>query len=151
MLGLRIGQNIFIVDAPGFIPAQGTALLRTTPSAPIVFTLARDQGPPPGVLPANIHSQITAANALRDEGRLDQALSAYQTIRSRNANLTAINLVMAATYRRKAALQTDVVARRAALERAIECYDEFLKADPENDRAKAELAATRAEAATIPN
>ena len=59
--------------------------------------------------------------------------------------------LMGAAYRRKAALETSSSARRAALDRAIECYTELLKSDPEDQRAKAELASTQAEAAAIPN
>jgi hypothetical protein len=88
---------------------------------------------------------------MRDQGRLDQAISTYQEIRTRYANLTSLNLVIGAAYRKKAALEADPAARRAALERAIESYTLLLKSDPEDSRAKAELASTQAEAAAIPN
>ena len=87
---------------------------------------------------------------MRDQGRLDQAIGVYQDIRARYANLTSLNLVIGAAYRRKAALESDASARRAALDRAIECYTELLKADPEDRRAKAELASTQAEASADP-
>ena len=147
MIGLRIGTYTFIVDAAGFIPVKGTAALRTAPSSPLTFTLAREPGLTPGALPSTIQAQITAANALRDQGRIDQAIRAYEQIRARHASLTTLNLVIAASYRQKAAAESDPAVRRAALERAIEWYGEMLKADPENNFAKAELTATRAEAA----
>ena len=81
-----------------------------------------------GALPSNIQAQIAAANMLREQGRLDQAINTYQEIRTRYASLTSLNLVIGATYRRKAALETDAAARRAALDRAIEYYNELLKA-----------------------
>jgi hypothetical protein len=59
--------------------------------------------------------------------------------------------VIGAAYRKKAALEADPSARRAALDRAIESYTLLLKSDPEDPRAKAELASTQAEAAAIPN
>lgn len=59
--------------------------------------------------------------------------------------------MIGAAYRKKAALETDPAARRAALERAIESYTQLLKSDPEDQRAKTELASTQAEAAAIPN
>ena len=151
ILGLRVGTYTFIVDAPGFLPGQSPVLVRTAATAPFVFILMPEPKPIPGALPANIQAQIAAANMLRDQGRIDQAITAYQEIRSRHTTLTTINLVMAATYRRKAALEADASARRMALDRAIECYTELLKAEPDNDRAKAELDSTRAEMASIPN
>ena len=69
----------------------------------------------------------------------------------RHPKLTSLNLVIGAIYRRKAALESDPSARRAVLERAIECYTEMLKTDPDNERATAELASTRAEAAAASN
>jgi tetratricopeptide (TPR) repeat protein len=151
MVGLRVGTYTFVVDAPGFVPQKGDGFVRTASTSPIVFTLEREPGLIPGALPSNIQAQIAAANMLRDQGRLDQAISTYQEIRTRYANLTSLNLVIGAAYRKKAALETDPAARRASLERAIESYTELLKAEPENSRAKAELASTQAEAAAIRN
>ena len=151
MVGLRVGTYTFVVDAPGFVPMQGDGLVRTAATPPIPFVLPREPGLTPGALPSNIQAQIAAANMMRDQGRLDQAIGVYQDIRTRYANLTSLNLVIGAAYRRKAALEPDAVARRAALDRAIECYTALLKADPDDRRAKAELASTQAEASSIPN
>ena len=151
MVGLRVGTYRFVVDAPGFVPQQGEGIVRTSTTPPIAFRLEREPGLTPGVLPSNIQAQIAAANMMRDQGRLDQAISTYQEIRTRYANLTSLNLVIGAAYRRKAALETDPAVRRLALERAIESYTQLLKSDPEDPRAKAELASTQAEAAAIPN
>ena len=151
MVGLRVGIYTFVADAPGFVPQQGEGLVRTATMPPIVFTLEREPGLTPGALPSNIQAQIAAANMMRDQGRLDQAISTYQEIRTRYASLTSLNLVIGAAYRKKAALETDPAARRAALERAIESYTQLLKSDPEDERAKTELASTQAEAAAIPN
>jgi hypothetical protein len=63
-----------------------------------------------------------------------------------------INLVIGAAHRRQASLAAGAAGRRTALERAIECYTDMLKTDPHNERARAELASTRAEAAAaVPN
>jgi tetratricopeptide (TPR) repeat protein len=147
ILGMRIGTYTFRVEAPGYLPVQADAPVRTAASAPIQFALARDPGPIPGALPANIQAQLSAANMLRDQGRLDQAINAYQDIRTKNPKLSSISLVMASAYRARAKEEADPAARRAFLARAIESYDEVLKADADNERAKAELASTRAEAA----
>ena len=149
MLGLRVGTYTFIVDAPGFVPIQDEAMVRTAVTAPLVFTLTPEPGLVPGALPSNIQAQISAAHMLRDQGRIDQAISTYEQIRAKNSSLTSLNLVIAATYRRKATLESDPAARRAALDRAIESYTEMLKAEPDNEHAKTELAAARAEAAAV--
>jgi len=151
MVGLRVGTYRFVVDAPGFVPMQGEGIVRTAAAPPINFVLPREPGLTPGVLPSNIQAQIMAANMMRDQGRFDQAISVYQDLRTRYANLSSLNLVIGAAYRRKAALESDPSARRLALDRAIEAYTELLKADPDDQRAKAELASTRSEASAIPN
>ena len=150
ILGMRIGTYSFRVEAPGFLPVQADANVRTAVTPPLQFTLARDPGPIPGALPSNIQAQLSAANMLRDQGRLDQAIAAYQEIRTKNPKLTSVNLVMARVYRTKAAQEADPVTRRALLARAIDSYDELLRADAGNERAKTELASTRAEEAAAP-
>jgi tetratricopeptide (TPR) repeat protein len=151
MLGMRVGTYTFVVDAPGFIPQQAEALVRTAAGQPMIWVLEREPGLVPGALPSNIQAQITAANYMRDQGRYDQAITAYQDIRNRYASLSSINLVLGAAYRQKAARESDATARQSSLERAIECYTELLKVDPANERAQAELALTRAELTKSPN
>src|SRR5262245_60691279 len=124
IVGMRIGTYTFVVDAPGFVAMKGDGIVRTSATQPIAFVLEREPGMTPGALPSNIQAQIAAANMLREQGRLDQAINTYQEIRTRYASLTSLNLVIGATYRRKAALETDPAARRAALDRAIEYYNE---------------------------
>lgn len=150
MVGLRVGTYTFVVDAPGFVPMRGDGLVRTSATAPIDFVLPKEPGLTPGALPSNIQAQITAANMMRDQGRIDQAIRAYEEIRTRYGSLTSLNLVIGAAYRRKAASEPDATARRAALDRAIECYTELLKANPDDPRANAELASAQVEASAIP-
>ena len=150
MLGMKIGTYAFVVEAPGYLPVEASAPVRTAASAPLVFTLARDPGPVPGALPTNIQAQLSAANMLRDQGRLDQAITAYQEIRAKNPKLTSVNIVIGTMYRQRAAQESNPVARRALLDRAIDSYTELLGADGENERARQELERTRAEAAAIP-
>lgn len=147
MLGLRVGTHTFVVDAPGFLPVRGSALVRTSSTEPLIFMLSREPGSTTAKLPSNIQAQIAAANQLRDQGRIDQAIAAYLDIRAKHPTLSAMNLVIGAAYRRKAALETDAAARRIAFDRAIDIYNDMLKTDPGNARARAELASTRGEAA----
>jgi tetratricopeptide (TPR) repeat protein len=145
LLGLRISQNWkFVAEAPGFFSSEGTAQVRSNFGPPLTFNLRRDPGPIPGALVKDIQEQLDAAKALRDAGRYDQALAAYQAIQSKNGKLTNVNLVIAAVYREKAEQERDAGARQALLERASAAYDEVLKSDADNDHAKAELEAVRA-------
>jgi tetratricopeptide (TPR) repeat protein len=113
------------------------------------FVLARELGPIPGALTKNIQQQLTAANALRDKGQLDQAIVAYEQIRDQNPRLTAVNLVMGSVYRKKAALESDPTARRALFDRAIASYTTMLSDEATSERAKVEIESTRSEASAI--
>lgn len=149
MLGMRIGTYTFFVEAPGFLPLQASAAVRTAATSPLEFTLARDPGPIPGALPSNIQAQLRAAASLHEQGRLDRAISAYQEIRVRSPKLTTVNLVVADLFREKAAQEADPAARRVLLDRAIALYTELLSSDAENEHAARELERTRAEAAAL--
>jgi len=137
MIGLRSATWTFVAEAPGFFKVQVQAPARTANNQPINFILARDPGPIPGALTPNIQGQIDAANALRDQGRYDQATSAYQEILARNPKLTHVNMVMADLYRTRASKEAQPAARRALLDLAIASYDEVLKSDTSNEVAKA--------------
>src|SRR5687768_4775339 len=41
MIGLRIGTYSFVVEAPGYLPVQASAAVRTAAAAPMTFTMAR--------------------------------------------------------------------------------------------------------------
>jgi len=144
MIGLRSGTWRFIVEAPGYFPVETPVPVRVAASPPLTFTLARDPGPIPDALDRNIEQLIHDAATLRDQGRLDQALAAYQDIRAKNPRLTSVNLVIGDLYRRKATQEKDPAARQALLRQALDAYDVVLKADATNERALAESAAVRA-------
>jgi len=144
MIGLRSGTWRFIVEAPGYFAAESNIPVRVAASPPLTFTLARDPGPIPNALDRNIEQLIQEAATLRDQGRLDQALAAYQDIRSRNPKLTSVNFVIGDLYRRKATEEKDPAARQALLRQALDAYEVLLKADATNERALAESAAVRA-------
>jgi hypothetical protein len=147
IIGMRIGTYAFTVEAPGFLPVQASAAVRTAASPPLQITMARDPGPIPGALPSNIQAQLSAANMLRDQGRLDQAINAYQEIRAKHPKLTSVHLLIGNMYRQRAAQEADAGARQALLGRAIDSYTELLNVDAANERAKAELELARAELA----
>lgn len=119
LLGLRIGEWQFVAEAPGFFAGRERSVVRSAFSPrPVVITMRKDPGPPPGALSRGILDDIAAANGLRDQGQLDAALSAYETIQTRNPKLTAVRGVIADLYRRKAEQEPDAAARDAWLERA---------------------------------
>ena len=142
MLGLRTTATWhFVAEAPGFFLSEGDAVIRSQPGMPFDFTMRRDPGPLAGALVKDIQEQLAAANALRDEGRFDQAITAYQSIQNKNPKLTTLNLVLAGTYRDKADREDDPVARVTLLEKAVSAYTDLLKDDAANERAKTEMAA----------
>ena len=144
MIGLRSGTWRFIVEAPGYFPVETPMTVRVAAAPPVTFTLARDPGPIPNALERNIEQLLQDASALRDQGRIDQALAAYQDIRARNPKLTSVNLVIGDLYRRKAAQEADPAVKQALLRQALDAYDLVLKSDATNERALAESAAVRA-------
>lgn len=144
IIGLKVGPNWrFVAEAPGYFPEEGTLAVRSQMGAPLTFTLRRDPGPIPGALVKDIQGQLTIAHSLRDQGRYDEAIAAYQSIQSLNSRLTTVNLVLADVYRDKAGRETGA-ARRASLEKALAAYEVVLKDDAGNERAKQDMAAVAA-------
>ena len=103
--------------------------MRVAGTPPMGFALAHDPGPIPGALDKNVLQSVVAANALRDRGQYDQALTAYQQIRDQNPKLTSLSFVVAGVYRKQASSEADPAARRALLERAIGAYNQLLTDD----------------------
>jgi len=147
MIGLAGGTWTFVAEAPGFLGQRADVPVRVGGTPPITFLLAHDPGPLPNALDRNIVQAIADANALRDQGRYDQAIAAYQELRTRNPTLTSLNLVLADAYRRRAEQETDRAAQQKLYDQALATYGELLKDGATNARAQAELESTRAEAA----
>ena len=144
MIGLKSGTWHFTVEAPGFFTVETNAPIRVAAAPPMQFMLGKDPGPIPNALDRNIQQLIQDAASMRDAGRIDQALVAYQDIRTRNPKLTSINLVIGDLYRRKAMQETDSAARQNLYRQALDAYDQMLKSDATNERALAESKAIRA-------
>jgi len=144
MIGLKSGTWHFTVEAPGFFTVETNAPIRVAAAPPMQFTLGKDPGPIPNALDRNIQQLIQDAASMRDAGRIDQALVAYQDIRTRNPKLTSINLVIGDLYRRKAMQETDSAARQNLYRQALDAYDQMLKSDATNERALGESKAIRA-------
>jgi tetratricopeptide (TPR) repeat protein len=143
MIGVRSGRWVIVAEAPNFLPLQGAADVSSGNTPVLVLTLQRDPGPMPGALSKTISEDIAAAEALRQAGRYDDAIAAYQSIQSKNARLTSVNLMLATLYREKAAQEKDAVAKQALLGRAMTAYSDLLKSDDTNARARVELGVTQ--------
>ena len=141
MIGLRSGIWRFIIEAPGFMRLDIEAPVRQGNTVPMQFALGKDLGPLPNSLDRNIQQRLQEATSLRDAGQFDQALAAFQDIYQRNPTLTSINLVVGDVYRRKAAQTADSTVKAALIDRAVQAYNEVLKADASNERARAEISA----------
>jgi hypothetical protein len=149
MIGLASGEWRFTVEAPGFAPAQaairsGWRADRRSHSrwrASWVRCLARS------TRTFNRRSPTRRRCAIK--GRFDQAIAAYEDIRSKNPKLTSVYLVLGDVYRQKAAQQSDAASRQTLLNQAVSSYTEMLKSDAENEHAKAGLDSIRAELATL--
>jgi hypothetical protein len=146
IIGMRTATTWnFLVTAPGYFDVEGSSLIRSQMGPPVTFGMRRDPGPLPGALVKDIQDQLIAAEEMRTKGQYDQAIAAYQSIQTRNARLTTVNLVLAGAYREKARSETSGAARRALLEKAVAAYDALLKEDAGHERASAERAATLAD------
>jgi tetratricopeptide (TPR) repeat protein len=143
MIGVRTGRWIIVAEAPNFVPLQGTSDVSSSNLPVLQLTLQRDPGPMPGALAKTISEDVAAADALRKAGRYDEAIAAFQSIQSKNARLTAVNLMLATLYREKASQEKDATAKQALLNRAIGAYTDLLKADDTNVRARVELGVTQ--------
>ncbi|HEY3092501.1 MAG TPA: carboxypeptidase regulatory-like domain-containing protein [Vicinamibacterales bacterium] len=143
MIGVRTGRWIIVAEAPNFVPLQGTSDVSSSNLPVLQLTLQRDPGPMPGALAKTISEDVAAAEALRKAGRYDDAIAAFQSIQSKNARLTAVNLMLATLYREKASQEKDATAKQALLNRAIGAYTDLLKADDTNVRARVELGVTQ--------
>ena len=95
MIGVRSGRWAVVAEAPNFVALQGTADVSSSNMPVLALTLQRDPGPMPGALSKTITDELASAEALRTAGRFDDAITAYQGIQSKNARLTAVDLMLA--------------------------------------------------------
>lgn len=144
MIGLVGGMWSFVAEAPGFMPQQGRAMVRSsvTGNASLEFVLTRVTAPTPTAVSRQIETELAEAYALRAEGKFDQAIAAYQDIASKNPTLTSVLLVIGDAWRQRAGKDTGP-GRTASLDKALATFEQALKAEPDNERARIELALTQ--------
>jgi carboxypeptidase family protein len=129
MIGVRSGRWVIVAEAPNFLPLQGTADVSSSNTPMLALALQRDPGPMPGALVKTIGEDVATAEALHKAGKLDEAITAYQSIQSKNARLTTVNLVLASLYREKADQEKNPAAKQALLNRAADATNEFKKSE----------------------
>jgi uncharacterized GH25 family protein len=136
MIGLSSGIWTLTASAPGFVPSQTAAQISVArPNNPLEFKLARGAAGSPSALAGlnlrELQNELQAAEALFQAGKWDEALAAYKTIMAKAEFLTTINLQIGHIYRVK-----------KEYDRAMAAYQEVLKADPQNARAKVAIEET---------
>jgi tetratricopeptide (TPR) repeat protein len=100
----RSGDWKLTFEAPGFDEMTISASVRLTGAAPnLDVKLDRHESPETtgamaGVDVKLLTSQLSAAAAMFDEGRYDQAISAYRDIKTKAPSLTLVNLQLGNAY-----------------------------------------------------
>ncbi len=139
MLGLRPGEWRFVVSAPGYLPEAGRVQLRSgnNTNPPLTIAIRRSgalMGPLGNVAARDLQAELTAAEALFNQKRWDEAVTAYRTILAKVPSLTAINLQIAAAHR-----------ARGDFDAAITAYRDLLRADPNSEKARIGIGSASAE------
>jgi tetratricopeptide (TPR) repeat protein len=143
IIGLRAGNWRFIAQAPGFAAEGGQMPVRSgNPNPPMTFTLKRTgaawSGAMAGISARDIQSELSAADALFNQKRWDEAISAYRSLMNRTPALSVINLQIAAAQRNK-----------KDYDGAIAAYNALLTIDPDNEKATVGISETNIERGNV--
>ncbi len=139
MIGLRPGEWRLVVSAPGYLPEAGYVQLRagSNANAPMTIAIRRSgalMGPLGNFAARDLQAELTAAEALFNQKRWDEAVTAYRTILAKAPSLTAINLQIAAAHR-----------GNGDFDAAIATYRDLLRADPDSEKARIGIGSVNAE------
>jgi Flp pilus assembly protein TadD len=139
IIGLRAGNWRFFAQAPGFAPEGGQMAVRSGgPNPPIAFALRRTgpgwTGAMAGISAKEIQTDLNAADALFNQKKWDEAITAYRAIVSRTPALSVINLQIAAAHRNK-----------RDWDGAVAAYNALLAVDPNNEKARIGISLTSLE------
>src|SRR5918911_1185246 len=128
-------------QAPGFASESGRLAVQTigAPNPPLTFTLKKGgAGAPASALGSmtakDLQAELAKADQMFNAQQWDDAIAAYKGILAKAPALSVINLQIAAAYRNK-----------KDYDNAIASYNELLKADPNNDKAKIGIGMTKLE------
>jgi tetratricopeptide (TPR) repeat protein len=139
MIGLRAGNWRFIAQAPGFSPDGGTAPIKMgSPNPPLSFSLKKtgnaNFGALGGITARELQTELSAADSLFNQHKYDESIAAYRVIAGKAPALSVVNLQIAAAYRNK-----------KDYEAAIGAYNDLLKIDPANPKARLGIGETEIE------
>lgn len=139
MIGLRSGLWILKAQAPGFAGQRAEMTVRQSlaSNAPVTFALKRIIASPSAlgsVAAKDIQTALGGADELFNARQWDEAIVAYRAILEDAPALNTINLQIAAAYRNK-----------GEPNKAIGVYNDLLKVDPNNGKAKIGVAMTNLE------
>lgn len=132
IIGLKSGLWTFRAGAPEHTADGGELNVRAGVNPRLTFTLERLVAPPSALgslAPKDLQEALARADALYNNQRWDDAIEEYREILERSPSLSVINLQIAAAYRSK-----------KAFDNAIAAYNNLLKVDPDNDKAKVGIA-----------
>jgi tetratricopeptide (TPR) repeat protein len=141
VIGLRSGVWSFRAGAPGHAADGGDLAVRAGQNTPLSFTLQKLLAPPSALgslSPKDLQEALARADALYEKEQWDAAIGEYRDILARSPSLSVINLQIAAAYRSK-----------KAFDDAIAAYNQLLKTDPANDKAKVGIAMTNLERGNV--
>lgn len=139
LIGLRGGTWRFIAQAPGFAAQGGDMPVRSgNPNPPITFTLKRTgpawTGAMAGIGAKELQTELTAADALFNQQKWDEAIAAYRAIMGKSPALSVVNLQIAAAYRNK-----------KEYDNAVAAYTALLTVDPQSEKAAVGISQTNVE------
>jgi tetratricopeptide (TPR) repeat protein len=138
MIGMQSGLWNFIARAPGYSAQVGTIMIRQGSNPqPLTFALKKVLAPPSALgstAAKDLQTQLGAADDLYNGQKWDEAIAAYRAILASTPALNVINLQIAAAYRNKHEYAG-----------ALAAYNDLLKIDPNNDKARVGIAMTNLE------
>ena len=137
IIGLKSGLWSFRAGAPSYTADGGELNVRAGANPQLTFTLQKLTRPPSALgslAPKDLQSALASADALYNKERWDDAIEEYREILERSPALSVINLQIGAAYR-----------HMKSYDEAIAAYNDLLKIDPDNDKAKIGIAMTSLE------
>jgi len=140
MIGLHSGSWTFTAQAPGFGPESGRMNVQTigSPNPPLTFTLKRSNAPAAGALAGinakDLQAELVSADQFYNSQRWDESIAAYRAIVAKAPSVTSIHLQIAAACRNKKDYDC-----------ALASYNEMLRIDPTNDKARVGIGMTNLE------
>jgi tetratricopeptide (TPR) repeat protein len=139
MAGLKNGRWIVTIMAPGYVPTQTSSQLDSLGrNPPLAVKLVRGAGGGGGGMAGlnseELQKELAVADDLFNKKQYDEAMAGYKAILGKVPQLSVLNLQIAAVHRAKK--EWDL---------AIAAYNEVLKGDANNERAKVGIGLTQLE------